>query len=319
MNKKICLIILYFGKLPNYFDLWLNSCRYNSSIDFLLFTDDCTEYNYPENVRVVYTSFEEIKKEIQKKFDFKISLNYRYKLCDYKPVYGYIFQEYIKDYDFWGHCDVDTIWGDIRKYLDDSILEKNDKIFLHGHFTLYKNIKRINENFKELIDSDTNKPLYLKVYSNDGSFYFDEFAGIINLYDNKKYKIYKNIEIIADIDLKYNNFYVISNRQNGKYIFKWQVDKNTSKLYGIYSKNNKLVYQEFMYIHLQKRKMINNIVKNKDEFLIVPDKFIYAEDNVTLKEFKKMNKPIKMKRKEFYKLRINRGIQKIFKKGNKKI
>ena len=61
MDKKICLIILYFGKLPNYFDLWLNSCKYNSSIDFLIFTDDRTEYDYPKNVRVIYTSFEKIK------------------------------------------------------------------------------------------------------------------------------------------------------------------------------------------------------------------------------------------------------------------
>ena len=37
------------GNLPVYFQLWLESCRRNPSVDFLVFTDDCTEYNYPDN------------------------------------------------------------------------------------------------------------------------------------------------------------------------------------------------------------------------------------------------------------------------------
>ena len=45
-------------------------------------------------------------------------VNSPYKLCDYKPVYGLIFDEDLQDYDFWGHCDVDLIFGDIRKFIN---------------------------------------------------------------------------------------------------------------------------------------------------------------------------------------------------------
>lgn len=114
-ESSICLVVLYFGKLPNYFELWLESCKYNETINFLLFTDDKTEYDYPDNVTVIYTSFENIKSQIQSKFDFKISLERPYKLCDYRPAYGYIFNEYLKEYDFWGHCDLDVIFRKSKK------------------------------------------------------------------------------------------------------------------------------------------------------------------------------------------------------------
>ncbi|WP_373091300.1 MULTISPECIES: DUF6625 family protein [Blautia] len=38
--KKICICSVYMGKLPNTIDFWINSIRNNSSIDFVLFTDE---------------------------------------------------------------------------------------------------------------------------------------------------------------------------------------------------------------------------------------------------------------------------------------
>ena len=37
---KIAVILCYFGKLPENFSLFAESCRRNATIDFLLFTDD---------------------------------------------------------------------------------------------------------------------------------------------------------------------------------------------------------------------------------------------------------------------------------------
>ena len=54
----------------------------------------------PKNVKVIKSTFEDIRNIIQSKFDFKIILDQPYKLCDYKPSYGYVFEEYIKEYDF---------------------------------------------------------------------------------------------------------------------------------------------------------------------------------------------------------------------------
>lgn len=35
MNKKVVLIIPYFGKVPDYFNLWLKSAERNSDYTFL--------------------------------------------------------------------------------------------------------------------------------------------------------------------------------------------------------------------------------------------------------------------------------------------
>ena len=99
--RKIVLIILYFGRFRNDNSFWLKSVELNPSIDFLIFTDQNVEV--PENVKIVQTTFPELVKSIQNKFDFKIAIPQSYKLCDFRPAYGELFKEYIKDYDFWVH------------------------------------------------------------------------------------------------------------------------------------------------------------------------------------------------------------------------
>lgn len=53
-DKRLCVFILpYYGKFPNYFQLFLNSCGSNPEYDWLIFTDDHTAYDYPDNVPAV--------------------------------------------------------------------------------------------------------------------------------------------------------------------------------------------------------------------------------------------------------------------------
>ena len=39
MKNRIAFVIPYFGKLPDYFHLWLVSAKYNKDYDFFLFSD----------------------------------------------------------------------------------------------------------------------------------------------------------------------------------------------------------------------------------------------------------------------------------------
>lgn len=73
-------------------------------------------------------SFEKLKELVQSHFDFQISLEAPYKLCDFKPAYGDIFKDYAEKYDFWGHCDFDMIFGNLRKFFNEDKLEKYDKV-----------------------------------------------------------------------------------------------------------------------------------------------------------------------------------------------
>lgn len=48
-NKfKVAIILPYFGKLPNYFQLWIKSAEMNKDFDFLIFTDNTNVYTCSE-------------------------------------------------------------------------------------------------------------------------------------------------------------------------------------------------------------------------------------------------------------------------------
>ena len=146
---KFKLIIPYYGKFPSIFDLWLKSCKNNPEIEWLLVTDiDCSEV-LPLNVKRLNLTFKELKNKFEQKLGMSISLESPYKLCDYKPLYGYLFEEYLKDFDFWGYCDMDVVWGKIFDFLPMELFRKYDKILDLGHLSFIRNDKAINENFKK--------------------------------------------------------------------------------------------------------------------------------------------------------------------------
>ena len=144
--KKIAFLLPFFGKLPSNFELWLKSCEYNSTIDFIVITDDKSSYNYPSNVIVYYCSYSEIKERIQSHYDFEVMIDRPWRLSLFKPAYGEIFETELEGYDFWGYCDVDLMWGDIRHFVTDDILEQYERVGTKGHASLYKNEKEVLSN-----------------------------------------------------------------------------------------------------------------------------------------------------------------------------
>ena len=158
--KKIRLIIPYFGKLPKFFPYFLLTAKRNQKIDFLIYTDqkvDQFTILNANNIEFVTLSFDELREKVQSKFDFKISLKTPYKLCDYKPAYGYIFPEYTKGYDYWGHCDMtDCIFGNLRKFLTDEFLTGADKFLYLGHMTIYRNTDEVNHRIFEDVSFRSN-------------------------------------------------------------------------------------------------------------------------------------------------------------------
>ena len=114
---KCCFIVPYFGKLPKEFPIFLKTCGFNKGFDWIIYTDDHTYFDYPQNVIVKYMEFSDFRELAESKFDFSISMDSPYKLCDYKPAYGLICEEDIVEYDFWGHTDIDVVLGDLSSFM----------------------------------------------------------------------------------------------------------------------------------------------------------------------------------------------------------
>jgi len=142
--KKICIIIPYFGKWPDWINYFLLSCKYNATIDWLFLTDCEPPAIQANNLIFKKISLQAFNQLASHKLNMNINIKHPYKLCDFKPAYGKIFEDYLKNYDFWGYGDLDLVYGNIRKFINNDILSKFDIIsshsnFVPGHFCLLRN------------------------------------------------------------------------------------------------------------------------------------------------------------------------------------
>ncbi|MGO3315861.1 MAG: DUF6625 family protein, partial [Leuconostoc mesenteroides] len=145
MLKKI-FIIPYFGQLPNYFYVWLSTAEKNNTFDFLIVTDQNVKSN-SENVKVIKSSFKSLQEKFSEILGDEIVLDSPYKLNDYRPAFGFVFSDIVKNYDYWGFTDVDTILGKLDDFYTDEYIMQFERIGIRGHLQLFRNEKNVNMKF----------------------------------------------------------------------------------------------------------------------------------------------------------------------------
>ena len=78
---------------------------------------------------------------------------YPYILVEYKPAFGHIFADYLQPYSHWGYSDIDVVFGDMSRWIDNDEWEDydivsygfgdQDKLYLRGQFTFHKNDPKV--------------------------------------------------------------------------------------------------------------------------------------------------------------------------------
>jgi len=300
--KNCCFVIPYFGRFPNYFQLFLNSCKYNPDFNWLIFSDDTSFYDFPPNVRLVKMTFNELKEHVQSFFDFEIALPSPYKLCDYKPSYGYVFHEYLEDFSFWGYCDLDVIMGDLSRYLTSEVLETYDKIFCLGHMTLFKNTE---ENNRLFMYEFNGQMLYKRAFTTENIVTFDEewrdenninqmflgegkkvFMADYSMNPSISYNDFIRVRYVGRIESANSHGYEIEQRK--KALYTWE----RGHVFRYFLEEQKLQKEEFIYMHFQTRRMkLDKSVLVLDRLKIIPNKFLPLEvEKVTENNFHQIKK-----------------------------
>ena len=276
--KKCCFIIIYFGQMPNYFSLFLKSCGKNPTFNWLIFTDDEKEFDYPENVQRVLTEFDDIKRKIQSKFEFRISLDQPYKLCDFRPAFGYIFEEYLEEYRYWGYCDNDLIFGDLEQFLPDELMEQYDKLFCLGHTVIFRNTPENNRLF-------LSENWYKEAFTVPENVIFDEcYNNRKNIHDiflKAGKKVYEkdlsvNFKILSAkfVKITFQSKTRTFESDDRESLYVW----DNGKIFRYLMWNGRLQKEEYLYIHLQERKMkYNTKLLSCDIYKIVPNSFLPLE------------------------------------------
>jgi len=274
MKRKTAMIQPYFGTLPNYFGLALKSYEFNADFDWYIFTDDRTPYSYPSNVIVSYTTLDQLKSAFQQHFDFPLALERPYKLCDYKPLYGHLFADYLKGYDFWGHFDPDVIFGRINNFVPDELYQQYDKIFDRGYFALYRNTPAVNLVYRERV---AHCVYYRVVLASKRNWAFDEREDGVNAFfahrNLKLYIGYPGANIFyGDYALRLHGEAKGKETKSDQSCFAYE----KGGIYRHFLLADEIHQEEFMYIHLQKRKM-EVLCRDTSTYLIYGNAFREAE------------------------------------------
>lgn len=243
MNKLRCVLIIpYFGKIPDYFHLWLKSAEANPDFSFFIYSDLPFPVSENSNVKIKNMPFKQLQDRIKEKCGKHCKINDPYKLCDYKPVYGYLFEDDIRAFDFWGFCDIDLIFGNIGKAISQQVLRTHDKLFMHGHFCLIRNNDKMNSLFKASYPRVVD---FAYMSRTNYSCHFDENGTIAYAPDYDPEIRYDSPSAFYDVP---STFYPMMFQgseccaiwEDGRLIQYWNLGQSS---------------REIMYIHLQKRTM----------------------------------------------------------------
>lgn len=268
---KVLLILPYLGKLPEYFPAFthsLNGFRNENLIDVLIITDDdsISDYILPSFVRVQKTTYKTLDERFYSSCGARIYSSY--KLCDYKPLYGSVFKEECRGYEYWGYCDVDTMLGDLVGWLNSINFTSYDRIGRYGHFTLYRNTPQITELWKNKVDGSITVDRVLRTTF---PCYFDE-SGMNQICEASGIKFFSynhvaNVEALENLHFK--------TKEKLCQLFVWENGQTF-----IYSrKDGKIIKEEYAYIHYPYRKGLVVQEKLGDAVLLTHEGFYNFDIN----------------------------------------
>ena len=184
---------------------------------------------------------------------------------------------------------MDVILGDIRSFITDEVLNDNDLIGNMGHMQIIRNTKEIND----LIFSVPQDIIDKVVLDVENNYFFDEREySRFNLYKNdRKMLIWDDVADVRSptrsFGLKYFRFTFPCDDSKKHHKQSCFYDRSLKKLYLTKVINKKMAAKEVIYLHLQKRKMKNDIKDSHSNYLCLPNRFIECK---TINQIKKKYK-----------------------------
>ena len=335
--SSIIIILPYFGPLPSTFGPWLRSAELNTSVDFLIVTDQEVVSESP-NITVRKTTLQQLRSLTMVKLDTYVALEKPYKLCDLKPFYGKIFSDDVNGHDFWGYCDCDMVFGDMRVFLTEDILSTHNSILSLGHLHLQRTNDPLYDAVIESCKSREGKS-WKEVLAHKEYLCFDEMPFGVSAHYYFKHpelswtgftetgRCYSSPTMYRPLyEDTYNNYglYLKSYYNDLSNRFPcWQripteplkhmiYRKEGVKLYAIGKRKKEGICQEeILYVHIMKRQ-IDVMTKNKDNYIIIPNKII--SDRTISRFFLLLTMLQPAPYIAFYKQRLINKLKRIFRK-----
>lgn len=234
MKNKIAFVTIYFGDMPKFMNLFLDSAKNNPDFDFYFFSDWCSLPIEADNINHQRLTFKVFNELAFRKKIIKNKINNAYKLCDLKPAWLDILSGLInfEQYEYLGYLDIDLILGNLNKFISLDKIKPYDiwtisPDFISGVLTLFKNRP-------ELITLYKKSPSWEIIFNSPQHFAFDEKLRILScdsLDDSIKLESFSDlIKKEEESGLKvYHSALISYNRDNEKITYK---DRQLRDKYG---------------------------------------------------------------------------------------
>jgi hypothetical protein len=255
---KIIFIQVWLGTIPDYFWYHYQTTKNLNGVDFILITDQSIDLDSP-NYKVIPTTKTQLENKLSSILKSDCFIQNNKKISDLKACYGDLFKEYLVGYDYYGYYDIDTLFGDLTKwvfpYLNtyDVISYADEKYHnrISGPLTIMRNDGIINQLYRLKLER------FIDVLKTPNVIAFEEQELNKIFFENTKVKLLynsSNCETNNGGKITYDSIW---------YDNKVFVDKEEKLLYHFYRKDK------------TKLKQINNtIIAGYDKILI--DDFLWV-------------------------------------------
>ena len=155
-GPSIIICCVWFGPWPEWIDFTLESMKANTSIDWLIVTGNTPPTAEPfSNIRFLQTDIRSYLSFVKSRLGVEPFIPEYHQVTRLKAALGHIHEDDISGYDFFGFCDLDIIFGNIRNFYTAALLSKYQMLTTHsdlvaGHFTIIRNTDQLRNAFMEI-------------------------------------------------------------------------------------------------------------------------------------------------------------------------
>jgi hypothetical protein len=155
MKPWLVIISFYFGRWPPWMNFFVESCKWNPGVRWVIYTDCGEPENRAGNIEYVHISFDGYKAMARERLGIAFDPVHPYKICDLRPAFGVLHEREIADYLFFGYGDIDVIFGDISRFYGERQFAELDVVSTHperlsGHFAVLRNTPDIRRMFESI-------------------------------------------------------------------------------------------------------------------------------------------------------------------------
>lgn len=158
-RPRIAIVNTYFGTPPAWLPAFFRSCQANPDVQWLIYADFDVTLPTPDNVSIRFLDLRGFNDRASAAVGAGITIDRATlrKVCDFKPIYGLMFADDLRDFDWWAFSDLDVVWGDIRAFITDDLLHSHIIVSprqrkLGGHGTFVRNTEAGNRMFEIVPD-----------------------------------------------------------------------------------------------------------------------------------------------------------------------